>query len=157
MALNHGLGTIPHEVRRGASSAATSLTEMGSSSESSSSSSTSDSAIEVRALMGENDTALRRERLRLLPWRTGCGPNPQSNVKRLCVGGQDMPLLTSSLFDFLETAFFDGFVCDNSAVSDSRCFALPSRFSEEEPLSGSGGFIFVPFKGRTCVPQYFFA
>lgn len=50
--------------------------------------------MEVSALIGENDTDRFRERLLFLPSRVG-----KSNVKRLCVGGHEMPRVISPLVD----------------------------------------------------------
>jgi hypothetical protein len=50
--------------------------------------------MEVSALIGEKDTDRCRERLLFLPSRVG-----KSKVKRLCVGGHEMPLLKSPVVD----------------------------------------------------------
>mmetsp|Transcript_5057 Transcript_5057/g.10659 ORF Transcript_5057/g.10659 Transcript_5057/m.10659 type:complete len:214 (-) Transcript_5057:1755-2396(-) len=98
------------------------------------SSSFASSLIECSARIGEADTALCSDLLRLLPLRLG-----QSNDSRLCVaGGQDMPRLDSSV--------------DDELILSTALRPLPVLSTDDEEC-----FFGAMFNGRMCVFQYFFA
>ncbi len=98
------------------------------SSPSSSSSSASDSVIENICLIGEQDTALRRDRLRLLKLRLG-----HSNLALLCTGGQDTPRPLSSDADDVELMLLE-LGCRDRVPAGSRCFDRPSRSAADDTL-----------------------